>query len=127
MNRAQRRAAAKATPAYRRGMTREDKLKALYKNGITVDDLKHDFNEGHKQGYEAGVRASVLTCYCAACMALHKLYGFGRERLFKVLQAMDQEVLYTITSDEAVQKVLDEVGIRFNTDEPFERIEMVKQ
>lgn len=124
MNRAQRRAAAKATPAYKRGLTREDKIKLLYKNGITAEDLKHDYQKGYTQGYSDGVESAMVTCYAALCLALNELHRFGRERCYRVMKAMDDKIIYNITSDEVAEEALQKMGIRFNVNEPMNRIEM---
>lgn len=124
MNRAQRRAAAKATPAYKRGLTREDKMKLLYKNGITAEDLKHDFQKGYMEGYSTGVGTAMKTCYAALCLALNDLHGFGRERCYRVMKAMDDKIIYSITSQEVADETLRKMGIRFDINEPLNRIEM---
>lgn len=46
MNRAQRRAAQRQVPGYKRHMTDEERLRAVYKNGITADDLEDSYREG---------------------------------------------------------------------------------
>lgn len=129
MNRAQRRAKAKATPAYRRGMTAEDKIKAFYKNGITIDDLKKAGDEGYRDGWEKACNFCMKVCYAAAVRALHQLEGYGTERGKRFLRAMDDIVVTSMTSEEACDAALKEVGIKIKFDETFseDRIQEVEK
>lgn len=122
MNRAQRRAQQKATPAYLRG-TREQKVKALLKNGITPEDLEREYERGFKEGFKAAAPATFKAIYAAVCKALRKLYKFGRYRCSKVLMAVDDIVVNALTSEEIIEDVWEEIGLRLNFDEPFDRIE----
>ena len=62
MNRAQRRAKAKATPAYRRNLTKEDTIKALIKNGITTDDLQRNYELGYAEGRNLAINYTIKAC-----------------------------------------------------------------
>ena len=105
MNRAQRRAQQKATPAYLRG-TREQKVKALLKNGITPEDLEREYERGFKEGFKAAAPATFKAIYAAVCKALRKLYKFGRYRCSKVLMAVDDIVVYQDGGSLVVHKVI---------------------
>lgn len=128
MNRAHRRAKAKATPAYRRGMTAEDKIKAFYKNGITIDDLKKAGEEGYRDGWEKACNFCMKVCYAAAVRALHQLEGYSTKRNQRFLRLMDDIVITSMTSEEACDAALKEGGIKIKFDETFseDRIQEVE-
>ena len=127
MNRAQRRAKAKATPAYKRGMTAEDKIKAFYKNGITLEDMERTHREGYNEGWKAGCEYAMRVCYAAAVRALRQLEGYHTKRNRRFLQVMDSFVTDTLTSDEAIEAALREAGVQIDFREamPDERIQEV--
>lgn len=122
MNRQQRRAAQKAVPAYRRGMTREDKRKALIQNGITPEDLEQAAQDGYKQGWKAACDYSMRVCYAASVLALHDLEGYGQRRNVRFLRRMDSIVTNTLSSDEAIEQALERAGVEINFREPLERV-----
>ena len=111
MNRSQRRAKAKATPAYRRNMTKEDTLKALYKNGITLDDLQRNYEVGLKDGRHEGVEYTIKTVYAASAIALHEVAGWGHIRCTRFLRRMDEIVTTTLTSEEVIEEALQKAGV----------------
>lgn len=119
MNRAQRRAAAKQVPAYRRNMTTEQKLKAFYKNGITLEDLQRSRDEGWKDGWSAACAFSMKVCYASAVRALHQLEGYGTKRNTRFLRLMDEIVTGSMTSDEAIEAAFEEAGVAINFREVF--------
>lgn len=119
MNRAHRRAKAKAMPAYKRGMTSEDKIKAFYKNGITLDDLNKAADDGYKQGWKAACDYCMRVCYASSVRALHELEGYGAKRNTRFLRMMDNFVINTMTSDEAIDAALREAGVKIDFREPF--------
>lgn len=122
MNRQQRRAQQRATPGYLRG-TKEQKIKALLKNGITPEDLEKEYQKGFEAGFKAGAPVAFKAIYAAVCMALHDLHGFGHDRCAKVLMAVDEHVANSLTSEELIDEAWKKVGLYLNFDEPFDRIE----
>lgn len=123
MNRQQRRAKAKATPAYRRGMTYDEKVKALYKNGITADDLEEEFARGYKAGFREAGSPVIKMAYAAACLILKEQCGFGQKRIERFLKALDDKILYTLTTDEIIDEVFEKTGLKINFTEAFDRVE----
>lgn len=119
MNRAQRRAAQKATPAYLRG-TREQKMKALLKNGITPEALEEEYHTGYRDGARKGTESTFKAVYAAVCLALKDTYGFGPERCARVLRAVNEAVIFNLSTEELIDEVWERVGLRINFDEPFE-------
>lgn len=122
MNRQQRRAANKAKPAYLRESP-QDLVKKMVKNGISVEDLEKNYNIGFKDGFKAAGEPIVKGCFAAICLVLHEMHGFGRKRCCDVLNAVDRHMMYTLTSDEAIQEVWEKIGLHIDFGEPFDRIQ----
>lgn len=123
-NRQQRRAANKKKPAYLRESPQE-LAKKLVKNGITADDLKRNYDTGFADGFKAAGEPIVKGCFAAVCLALNELHGFGKKRCYDVLSAVDRHMLYSLTTDEAIQEVWDKIGLQLLFDEPFDRVQEI--
>lgn len=117
MNRAQRRAAQRNLPAYKR-MSHEQLMNAIAKNGLTVDDLKRCKAEGYQQGVES----AVMQCYAAFCLALHEQFGFGRERVLRALRAADDKVVFAIDGAEMVDEVFQRFGFKMDFKAGMDRV-----
>ena len=122
MNRADRRAARKNTPAYLR-MSPEEAKKRLLKNGITDADLAKNYELGRMDGYKQGADSASVAIYAAIALAANKLYGFGSKRCKDLIYAVDQLVTYAITSKELADEVYERFGINLCPDDPIERIQ----
>lgn len=118
MNRQQRRAYQKSLPAYQK-MSKEARMNALVKNGITPDDLK----KCREEGYQMGVESAVIQCYAAMCLALNEQFGFGRERLLRALTAVDEKVVFAIDSAEMCEDVFKRFGIRMDFSQGMDRVQ----
>lgn len=86
-----------------------------------------EFKEEYQRGYDAGAEATLKSAYAAVCLALSEIHGFGLKRCKTVLSAMDQHVIYTLTSEEIIEEVWERMGLRLVFKEPFDRIEEVGQ
>lgn len=115
-NRAQRRK--KQQPASL-PKSQEVMLQRLMKNGITINDLEKEYYKG----FDAGRDSAIKTCYAAVCLAARDELGFGSKRAYRLLCTMDKHVCETLSSAEAIDRVLDEMGITIRFREPFDRIE----
>lgn len=122
MNRAQKRAKRKETPRYLR-TTKEQRVKSLIRNGITIEDLDKEYHNGWDAGFAEAAPCVVKTAYAAICLALQESRGFGQEECADVLQRVDDHILHSLTSAEAIEEVWNRIGLRINFNEPFERIE----
>ena len=118
MNRQQRRAYQKGLPAYKK-MSKEARMNALVKNGITPDDL----TKCREEGYQMGVESAVIQCYAAMCLALNEQFGFGRERLLRSLTAVDEKVVFAIDSAEMCEDVFQRFGIRMDFKQGMDRVQ----
>lgn len=123
-NRAQRRAAQRNQPAYKR-MSHDQLMNAIAKNGLTVDDLKRCKQEGYQQGVES----AVMTCYAAFCLALKEQFGFGRERVLRALKCADEKVVFTLDRYELIDEVFEKIGIKmdFRAALPDDRLQEVEK
>lgn len=124
MNRQQRRAVKPKKKPIWHGLTKEEKQEKLFRNGITIKDLEANYAKGFDAGFAAASEPIVRTLYAAVCLTLNELHGFGRERCMKVLQVLDNHLLTTLASDEAIDEVYKRMKLEINFAEPFDRIEM---
>ena len=124
MNREQRRAQKKAQrgqpkpkqPQYLR-MTKEQRMDALVKNGITIKDLEENYNKGYEAGFAVASGPVIKTCYAAVCLALNKLHGFGMKRCKDVLNLVDEKILFSLTSMETIEEVWQKIGLQIDFNE----------
>lgn len=124
MNREQRRAQKKAQrgqpkpkhPQYLR-MTKEQRMDALVKNGITIKDLEENYNKGYEAGFAIASGPVIKTCYAAVCLALNELHGFGMKRCKDVLNLVDEKILFSLTSMEAIEEVWRKIGLQIDFNE----------
>lgn len=127
MNREERRRQKRAEknqprkPEYK-SMTKQQKMDALIKNGITPKDIEKSYSDGYNAGFSDACPATFKTIYAAVCLALNEMHGFGAKRCRDILKMVDSKVIYSLTSEEAIQAVYDRMGLTLNFDEPFERI-----
>ena len=124
MNREQRRAQKKAQrgqpkpkqPQYLR-MTKEQRMDALVKNGITIKDLEENYNKGYEAGFAVASGPVIKTCYAAVCLALNELHGFGMKRCKDVLNLVDEKILFSLTSMETIEEVWKKIGLQIDFNE----------
>jgi hypothetical protein len=96
----------------------------MERNGITIEDVNRAANEGYQQGIAKATEATMKSCYAAMCLALHELHGFGSKRCMQMLNAVDEKVVYALTSEELVEQVFSdlEIEINFSEEMPGERV-----
>lgn len=99
----------------------------LQRNGITVEDLKANYEKGRNDGFHEAAEPIWQGCFAAVCLALNDLYGFGKKRCSDVLNAVDQHMAYTLTTEEAIQEVFQRIGLELDFSEPFDRVREVEQ
>lgn len=124
MNREQRRAQKKAQrgqpkpkqPQYLR-MTKEQRMDALVKNGITIKDLEENYNKGYEAGFAVASGPVIKTCYAAVCLALNELHGFGMKRCKDVLNLVDEKILFSLTSMETIEEVWQKISLQIDFNE----------
>lgn len=129
MNRKQRRAQMRVQkqqhkvhkPEYIK-LTKEQRMDALCKNGITPKDLEQEYNKGYEAGFMAAGDPVLRSCYAAMCLALNDLHKFGSARCAAVLRAADKHMTETLTNTEAIEEVYKRMKLKLDFKEPFERI-----
>lgn len=124
MNRQQRRKIERQNrkitrPAYK-GMTREQRMDALVKNGITAEDLKNEWHDGFEAGFREACPATVRTLYAAVLLAAHDVYRFGQQRAVRLLNAVDRHMVNTLCSQDAIDQVFDTLGVTLQFEDPTE-------
>ena len=124
MNRSERRRAKKQKPAYLRKSPQEI-TKQLIQNGITVKDLEENYAIGFTAGFRQAGEPVVKGCFAAICLALHEAHGFGAKRCYDILRRVDQHLLTTLSSDEAIEDVYKQIGLKLDFNEPFDRVQQV--
>lgn len=79
--------------------------------------------KAYLKGHDAGgklISDNIGTNITAAmCLALHQLHGFGRKRICELMDRMNEIMLETFTTADAVQRVYKEMGLRFSDEDPF--------
>lgn len=122
-NRAQRRAAYKAKPKWQK-LSKDQKINALLKNGITPEDLKRSYTDGYDHGREDGINGTYQTAFAAVCLALNEVNGFDAEACCLVLEKAQEHIINTFSSPEAVQKVYKQLGLTLDFGDPISWVQM---
>lgn len=117
MNRSERRAANKKKPGWQK-LTKDQKMAALIKNGITPKDLENSYNDGYENGRHDAITGTYQVCFAAVCQALGDLYDYDRDKLHEVLCKMQDYIIDTFTSAEAVQAVYKRFGLELDFGDP---------
>ena len=97
-------------------------IERLSQNGITPNDLRAEYDKGFNEGFKRASEPIIKGCYAAICLALHDLYGFGAERCKRVLRAVDGHLIYTLTGEELIEQVLNDMDLEIRMDDPIERV-----
>lgn len=122
LNRAMRRRQAREQKPSYAAMTAKQRKDALFKNGITADDLKETAQENYNAGWKDACDYCMKVCYAAAILALHDLEGYGATRNIRFLRAMDSHVTNTLSSDEIIDEAFRQAGVAVSFTEPLERV-----
>lgn len=83
--------------------------------------------ENYRLGLETGKAQAIKTCYAAMCSAAQDALGFDAQQVRDFLHAMDERAAETISSDEAVDEVFEQLGLRITFSHPFGYIEETDQ
>lgn len=104
-----------------RRISENEQLKSIQRNGITIDDLDRAAQRGYQDGAKTAAEKTMRNIYAAVALTLHEMHGFGKKRCLDVLNAIDQKVMYALDSQEMIQQVFDDLGIRMTFDgDPLE-------
>lgn len=94
----------------------EAMVQRICQNGITIDDLDRVGQESYNEGAKQGAENTMKCVYAAVALVMHEKYGFGKKRCLDVLNAIDEKVIYALTTKEMVQRVWDEIGLEISFD-----------
>ena len=94
----------------------------IEQNGITIADLEKEYDKGYSAGFNAAAEPTYKTMMAAICLALKEIHGWGKKRIKDVLAAVDDKVIFSLTSSELVDEVFETVGLQLLFGEPFDRV-----
>lgn len=94
-------------------LSHEQKKEALFKNGITTDDLERAQRQGFNDGYMASSDKIMRLVYAAVIMHLYEK-GLPRDEIVQSLIDIDQRVTYAFSVDEAIDQAYETTGISFD-------------
>lgn len=97
----------------------EEKIRAACKTSPITESA---YNMGYNEGMQRGLRFMAKDCYCAALLAMRDISKYGHKRGLRLLKVMDNIILTRLTTEELIDKLLEEMRIVFDFDEPFDRI-----
>lgn len=95
------------------------------KNGLTPEDLEHEYQTGFKDGFKQAGNPLVRIIYATCMLVLSEKLHFGPKRIVRFMRALDDKLLTEISSVDAAEEVLNKLGIEIDFNEPFDRIEEV--
>lgn len=94
-----------------RNPTMQERVERIHQNGITMSDLKYNYDLGYKKGQADGMAFAYDSVYGPMMIALHRVFGFGKQRLERLADAIaDVQIKYE-TNDAAYQQLLKETGM----------------
>lgn len=97
---------------------------SLQRNGITQKDLDAAYNDGYKEGYLFSAEAFMKRMYAAIAMELIEA-GNPKDDVISFMHGVDHRFSVIFDADEEVDKVYDNIGVRFIIDRnAIERIEV---
>lgn len=117
--------AASPTEALKREQYRKlDALAVIQNQDVVRDAMKSAYAEGYQKGVKDVALEALKTLYGAAALALHEEFGFGRDRIFRALKAIDEKSVWALHHTELTDELFSKYGIKLELDEAFERVRM---
>lgn len=111
MNRAERRAAKRLETSINRQLAPKKK------------PMSYQAEEAYQAGYQAGWHAALdfamKTCYAGAVLALGDLWDSDEAQNAVFLQAMDEYITTTLSSEEIINEALEKAGVKICFREAF--------
>lgn len=81
---------------------------AAYQNGKT-----DGAQDAYTQGFSAANKYACKTMIACSCLALHEVYGFGRDRMQRFAVAFRQKLLDVLDAHDAIKECEEHFGIVF--------------
>ena len=97
----------------------------LARNGITVSDLNREVEKARKQAYQDTVTSVMQVMYACVALVLNEEYDFSAENCLEALGKIDHRMALTIDNEEVIKEMENRLGIRFNSADGVERVEIV--
>lgn len=107
----EREARARAKLIEKREAVKRAAMEKIARNGITVDDLKREYERGRNESITEMSDFAMKMIYCGFALALKREFKFGPERVLRTLRAADQIILEELTTDDIIDRVSRELGI----------------
>ena len=124
MNRAERRKQAKADrkaitelPEWRKMQIQAavTMMGRLIKNGITPKDLEDEYKRGYHDATRDYVEEKLdyqqKFFFCAAALVAKRQLGFGKTRILRFLEAVQQAINEEITTADIIKRCKEETGV----------------
>ena len=105
-----------------RAVKQLEAVRRIERNGITMEEMEEEYERGRKDGFLEAAEPILKSCYAGICLALHETFGFGSERCYKAIEAVDRKIVFSLGHEELVEEVLDKIGLEIQMDEPFCRV-----
>ena len=111
-------------------MNREDRRRAardLTHATQTVMRAAGGYEREYERGARDGERHAIKMVFAAMCLALKQEFGFGPQRIHRMLSATQTHLQPGgyFTTAEIIDEVLEKTGIRLNFDDPFDPVEKI--
>lgn len=109
---------------FQRRMEVHDQVRKIIEhNGITARDLDEAREAGRQEGFKQAAEPIIKCCYAGIILALHDEFGFGENRAFRAIKAVDEKIIWALNHSELCDEVLEKVGLELCLDEPFDRVQ----
>ena len=96
--------------------------KIIEHHGITAQDLEDAREAGRQEGFKQAGLPIIKCCYAGIILALHDEFGFGENRCYRAIKAVDEQIIWALNHSELCDEVLEKTGLQLDLDEPFERV-----
>lgn len=106
---------------FRRKMEVRDQVRKIIEhNGITAQDLDDAREAGRQEGFKQAAETIIKCCYAGIILALHDEFGFGENRAFREIKAVDEKIIWALNHSELCDEVLKKTGLVLELNEPFD-------
>jgi len=95
----------------------------IFRNGITADDLKREFQKGYGAGWSDGREKLYKEVFAAICLVMGEEYD--SDDIIDFLHEVDNRTQVSIDANEDLDEVLERYGIKLNFRNALDRIEEV--